>query len=324
VASQVKALLRIVALSAVLTAAVLPTASAQAASFFKSDSGGTSIEVHVVDGKITFLTVAVPITCDGDHGPTFYPAIGGRKRIPLDPLTGAFSYVDGNRSKQGETNRAVFRGTIFNGELRATYEYAYGNVVTGATCWSGDSFRGSPDQPEGSPVQINVSRQKGLRFYDYSDYVDFCWSGAINPGCQRRIYVWVGGGKVYGLRVTWPETCISSESHSSPAGITSYTSAPQRASTELYRAANWPIRVNPRTHEIHYREDVEPSADASSLWRVDAKVSRDHLEGRLSHTYHYQHTYQTGPEGEETVTSTSDCHTGSRANPWVAFTAPHS
>jgi hypothetical protein len=163
---------RILGLAVGAIVALLPTGSAEAASFFKARSGDASIEVHVVHRRITFLELRAQITCTGSQR----EAIIFSSAAAIDSQ-GRFRVVD--EYAKTEAYRGVLSGTILGGVLQGEYE-------------SGDSLQGT-SPPEGSPVPITVSRVEGLRFYE-----------------QRRaphIYMWVGKGQVRGLILRVSERC---------------------------------------------------------------------------------------------------------------------
>lgn len=291
-------MLRILVL-ALATSAMLPTGPARAASFFKRDAGGTSIEVHVDERKIVYLHLVVPITCDGRTSET--EIADTRVPIRLDRQTGAFSFVD-LYSKSGEYSRGSLKGTIFGGRINGTYEYS-SSSGSGHFCWSGEARRGSPQAPEGSPVRLSLSRQKGVRFFKASlrsrrDLLTTYLADSFAP----RIYMWIGGGKVYGLTAILPMTCVNREP-GYPTG---------RARYQVVLAPNRVIRVDPRTHEMRLRH-LRRYPAGKEVARLRALVGPRLVRGQVSYTSDYTYAGGTG--------ATQHCRTGGRSGPEVDFAA---
>jgi hypothetical protein len=300
--SRAKALRRIAAFS--LTAiAVLPGGSAQGASFFKSDTGKTSIEVHVDNREIIFLRHTVPISCSS--GDSRDRTISTRIPISLNHRTGAFSTAAQGYDKWGAYHRDGFKGTIFNGRLNATYSYGYSSGY-GQFCWSGAALRGTPSAPEGSPVRFLVSRQKGVRFFKDSslgsrrETIATYFPGYVRP----VVYMWIGNGRVYGLTAVLPFTCVNHD-----------PGYPNSSSDfDVIIAPGGVIRVKTRTHRIRFRH-VERFVTGNRTARLSAVVGPHSVRGQVSSTS----DYESPGSG-----STQHCQTGGRGDPGVPFAAARS
>src|SRR3954451_15001488 len=179
----------------------------------------------------------VPITCASGRSREVIADM--RVPIRLDRQDSSFSYVD-VFSKGNEYDKAEIHGTIRNGRLRGTY--AFGS--TAGSCFTGDGVRGTPQKPEGSPVQFSLPRRKGLRFYEDARLKERRSANTYSPGSfPHAVYMWIGHGKVYALTAIVRETCIAHQPGFPPSR--------NRFDLVLTR---WQAPVNERTHTIHVRE----------------------------------------------------------------------
>ena len=269
-----RSVIRIVALAAVVAASLLPATAAQAASYFKSESGGVEIELHVVDRKIAYLRLEAPVTCDPEiQITTATVAYVLGQPIPIG-RNGGFFYSDTYEGDRGGGYRARFHGTILNGVIDAEYEYALWDGSSGY-CWSGDTLaeQGTPgNPPTGSPVPLSVHRKEGLRFYSQDPIGKLGPDGWVAWDQKPHIYMWIGGGKVYGLTAHTGETCWNSD--------------PQPGSPSVWRTYQaWlrptrPLAVDPKTNRFRYRK-VNAYPGFRTAWRLGGLVDRQLVRGSV-------------------------------------------
>jgi len=283
----------------VLATVALAPSTAQGASFFQKKTDKTSVEVHLDSGRIIYLHLDAPVHCT-DGG--FVEEIADTRTPIRVRRTGAFAFVDQFRNGS-EYGKAVVKGVIRHGRLDGEYRFVH--VLGGDACWSGEQIEGSAESPEGSAVPLSVSRHKGLRFYKDSGRVGRSASTYFPNSFSPAVYMWIGGGKVYGLTAILPETCVTHQSGYPPS--TNHF--------DLVLARTHPVRVNARTHEIHVREVDRTGTGRNDreIWNLSADVSRDAVAGDLSHTYDYRYV------GGDTL----HCQTGGKSGPVVEFDARH-
>lgn len=252
------------------------------AAIYKKGKRALAMEVHTEPGRIFFLYLRSGVRCETKRGKAYVRSLRTSTRVAIhvNRSTGVFRFVESDRGR--DWSRLVIAGTVRNRIIVGRYRYRSYDSHTGR-CGTGATL-------EGSAVHFAIPRVRGVTFYR-------------RLLRRKRIYLWAGRGRIYGLFVQVRTTCVDPPDWADK----------RRAWAQLEVLE--PVRYNRRTGRFRYADAVRGAWEED--WEVIGRITSAAARGRLGYTYDF--SFDSG-SGSSYSTS---CWTGrSQYEPEVGFSAP--